>query len=163
VGLLKKNRIMAGSLETFATPIQFPCGMKTVAPVPASYSRPAKVTRTAPLWTNMTSSSCRCLWVGILFPGGISSVPTTSASEPVLRGSTLKMSLCELSPGRHHRDPESERLETRRTHSAHERRGWHGLGAFRNEFSGFRHAVTPEWSGTLTSPVDGRVARHFSR
>jgi len=27
-GLLKKNRIMAGSLETFATPIQFPCGMK---------------------------------------------------------------------------------------------------------------------------------------
>jgi hypothetical protein len=32
-GLLKKNRIMAGSLETFATPIQFPCGMKTVGAV----------------------------------------------------------------------------------------------------------------------------------
>jgi hypothetical protein len=28
---------MAGSLETFSTPIQFPCGMKTVAPVLASY------------------------------------------------------------------------------------------------------------------------------
>src|SRR5580700_7581832 len=83
-GLLKKNRIMAGSFETFDTPIQFPCGMKTVAPVPASYSRPANVTCTVPLWTNMTSSSCRCLWVGILFPGGISSVPATSASEPVL-------------------------------------------------------------------------------
>ena len=48
-GLSKKNRIIAGSLETFATPIQFPCGMKTVAPVPASYSCPANVTRTAPL------------------------------------------------------------------------------------------------------------------
>jgi len=56
-GLLKKNKIIAGSLETFSTPIQFPCGMKTVAPVPASYSCPANVTRSAPLWTNMTSSS----------------------------------------------------------------------------------------------------------
>ena len=32
-----------------------------------------------------------CLCVGILFPGGISSVPTTRASDPVVTGSTLKI------------------------------------------------------------------------
>jgi hypothetical protein len=49
----------------------------------------------------------RCLCVGILFPGGISSVATTSASEPVLRGSTLKKSgLSPSSINGHLRQPE---------------------------------------------------------
>jgi hypothetical protein len=75
-GLFKKNKIIAGALEAFSTAIQFPFGMNTVAPVLASYWCPANVMRTVPLCTKMTSSSKRCLCSGILFPGGISSVPT---------------------------------------------------------------------------------------
>jgi len=41
-GLLKRNKITAGPLEAFSTPIQLPCGMNTVAPIRASYCRPAK-------------------------------------------------------------------------------------------------------------------------
>jgi hypothetical protein len=53
----------------------------------------------------LRSSSRSCLWIGILFPGGISSVPTTSVSEAVLSGSTLKMS--GLSPSSIQRSPSS--------------------------------------------------------
>ncbi len=52
--------------------------------------------------------------------------------------------LSEPSAGWHHRDPESERLEARRAHSAHKRRGRPGLGAFGHEFSSLRHPLTPE-------------------
>src|SRR5208337_4978594 len=79
-------------------------------------------------------------------PCAIAGAPRLACHQRIRAGARRNTRLCELSPGRHHRDPESERLETRGTHSAHERRGWHGLGAFLNEFSGSRHAVTPEWS-----------------
>jgi hypothetical protein len=36
--------------------------------------------------------SVQVLCVGMLFPGGISSVPTTRLFDPVVAGSTLKMS-----------------------------------------------------------------------
>ena len=47
-GLLKMKTIIAAFVDAFLTPIQVPCGINTVAPVLASYSRPASVTRTVP-------------------------------------------------------------------------------------------------------------------
>ena len=62
-------------------------------------------------------------------------------------------------PGRHHRGPESERSEARRAHSALERRGWHGLGAFGYKLICFQEAVIPRWPVTLPLSRCGRLAR----
>src|SRR5215469_15726295 len=66
-GLLKKNKIMAGSMEAFSTPIQSPCGMKMVAPVRASYCRPAKGQRRNNLYNFTTLRKQRIVPVGMEF------------------------------------------------------------------------------------------------
>jgi len=117
--------------------------------------------------TSRQQCNCPCAFIVTSLQGGAGyariarhSLPKEVDSRRIRAGARRHTRLCELSSGRHHRDPESERLEAGRTHSAHKGRGWHGLGAFGYKFRGIRHTLTQVVSAGLTLPDCGRVARY---